>query len=393
MERPTSLSLSQQQQQQQQQQHKSSNGTLRSISAGNLVTSPSRSYSRTQTAAHIPLSSEAIVIVDKVEAPPPAPPPTAVVTEMAAVTSSPTRRAAQRSTNSRYNVEAAELPAPDTVRQVKRIFENVPGRSNAQRRSQSAGPGVNRIPLTSSSTSSLMSKQTADKFNVQRKNLENSRNVQKTPRIVDLVPASTKPQPMGPKPAVLSPKPSSSALPRGRSTNSRTPVPVPVPVPVPAPAAAAAPLSVSLPVTVPVAFSDPVAVSSSPVAASLAASPAVAAQDATGEDHQGIRAVTKTALDNIRSESSSVKFNFDDKKSSSTCSSSSSTCSSSSNSPSAQHKQIGVIRPQLKSPLTATAEEQVNGSADVVDKKNELKPDVGPFHSFHFNFMIYHEGN
>ncbi len=57
------------------------------------------------------------------------------------------------STNTLYNVEEGELPAPDTVRQVKRLFEGGSGRKPSQnRRSHSAGPVTNRMPLSTSNS-------------------------------------------------------------------------------------------------------------------------------------------------------------------------------------------------------------------------------------------------
>ena len=316
-----------------------------------------------KTPVHLLLSKDAIVIVekdgsqgDKIETKPgnlnTASPTAAAVATVASSASSKTRRI---STNTRYNVEDAELPAPDTVRQVKRIFESGSSRKTQDRtrRSQSAGPGLNRIPLSAANQSST------DKMNIHRMNqvnLVNNKSVSSvarkksdTPRIAEF--ADTKPvvitKAIGPKPPVLSPKPA-VVIDKTRGTTSlqqRTAVVAQKPVATP----------------VVVASSTPAVKEEPPVPSS---SPDDQVDDVGGSGH-GFKIISKTALENIHKESTSVKFNFDEKKED--------------KSPgTVQSKQVGVIRPQLKSPAIPTEklilveDAPPKDSTDSVLKKEEL---------------------
>ena len=316
-----------------------------------------------KTPVHLLLSKDAIVIVekdgsqvDKIETKPgnlnTASPTAAAVATVASSASSKTRRI---STNTRYNVEDAELPAPDTVRQVKRIFESGSSRKTQDRtrRSQSAGPGLNRIPLSAANQSST------DKMNIHRMNqvnLVNNKSVSSvarkksdTPRIAEFT--DTKPvvitKAMGPKPPVLSPKPA-VVIDKTRGTTSlqqRTVVVAQKPVATP----------------VVVASNTPAVKEEPPVPSS---SPDDQVDDVGGSGH-GFKIISKTALENIHKESTSVKFNFDEKKED--------------KSPgTVQSKQVGVIRPQLKSPAIPTEklilveDAPPKDSTDSVLKKEEL---------------------
>ena len=362
--------------------------TWRSVSVSDLVAAPSalQQPKPSKTPAAVPpsptvtspkppvpvlLSKDAIVIVDKkddsqVEKSPETKSNVPVVTPLTAPTasssvSSKTRRTLP--TNSRYNVEEAELPAPDTVRQVKRIFESGSGRKvSSTRRSQSAGPGINRTPLSAAN-------QTSEKLNISRMNqvnLVNNKSVpsvarkksDNTPRITELVSPDikpvviTKPSTIGPKPPVLSPKPAVviektrvvQSLPNGATSMQRTVAP---------------PKLVSTP---------PVSVAS-PSANKEPFDPFDDEEEF--ENHglgHGIKIISKTALDNIHKESTSINFNFDEKKDE--------------KSPfligPVQSRQVGVIRPQPKSPIIPNEKvvvfEEATSKDDVdsISKKEEL---------------------
>ena len=258
-------------------------------------------------------------------------------------------------TNTRYNVEDAELPAPDTVRQVKRLFETGPGRRMSGRRSQSAGPGLNRVPLS-------VSNQTEKTTNVERMNQVNLVNAKmavedakktsdgtsaSVPRINDLAkPAiSSKPFPLGPKPVIISPKPvvpivrpaqgTGSSVDRSSQHSQVSPVQLPqqprhVHQPTPQttlPTKPAAPLVPSRTAVAPI-----------PPPTFVEDSNNCYDSEETDNVGLGIKTISKSALDNIRKEGTSVAFNFGDKKSPS---------------PSSHQKQIGVIRPQPKSSPTS----------------------------------------
>ena len=240
--------------------------------------------------------------------------------------------------------DLSELPAPDTVKQVKRLFESGTSRKPSTRRSQSAGPGLNRVPLSAAN-------QSADKLNVQRMNQANLTSVKSTtvatrkqseistPKPNDFFLSNAKPviiakpSPIGPKPAVMSPKPTnipppsssvsgsrllpnkvtkssvSSQSPRTASSSPKLITPTP------------ASTSTSLPAHVPIS----VALTKNEFS------------DSDEEDH-GVKTISKAALDNIRSESTSIQFNFDDKKDNKTQLNLS--------------KQVGIIRPQVKPTLS-----------------------------------------
>ncbi|XP_059350968.1 proteoglycan 4-like isoform X2 [Daphnia carinata] len=338
---------------------------------------PSPTVSSPKTPVHLLLGKDAIVIVDKddnqVAATDESKGTVAAVTAHTAPTaSSPGASKARRTlpTNIRYNVEDAELPAPDTVRQVKRIFESGSGRKVlSTRRSQSAGPGINRTPLSAAN-------QTIEKSNIHRMNqvnLVNNKSIssvarkksESTPRITELVSSDTKPvvitkpSPIGPKPAVLSPKPAvvidktrvvQSSSSNGAPSLQRTTAPPAKLAAQPAPTAAF--------------------VSSVTAPTSKESSDQLDNKDEL-ENHaggHGFKIISKTALDNIREESNSVKFNFDEKKDD--------------KSPfslgSVQSRQVGVIRPQPKSPVIHNDKPVVleelapKDDVDSVSKKEEL---------------------
>lgn len=378
----------------------------RSVSVSDLVVSPSQSTARPsasqtvqtptspKTPVHLLLSKDAIVIVEKddssqsvdsktenaikskttIETPPapPAPPPTTPSTGLA---SRPRRSLLA---NSRYNVEEAELPPPDTVRQVKRLFESGSSRKAPTRRSQSAGPGVNRVPLSATS-------QPTEKLSIQRMNqvnlVNNKQNVSSvaarkksdptTPRITELTADTkpvviTKPSPIGPKPAVLSPKPTVVAattanavdkpravqsVPTGASTIQRTIVP-------PKPAVAAAVATTPVVAEIPIVKKDSSDQSDDEVD-----------RRASGD---GFKIISKTALDNIHKESISVQFSFDGKKEIDSKNRVDPIKDDGKDDKSpplstGQSKQVGVIRPQLKSP-TIQSDKPVVFSDDVTSK-------------------------
>lgn len=349
---------------------------------------PSPTVSSPKTPVHLLLGKDAIVIVDKddnqvaatdeskgnvaaVTAHTAPTAPTAPTASTASTASSPGASKTRRTlpANSRYNVEDAELPAPDTVRQVKRIFESGSGRKvSSTRRSQSAGPGINRTPLSAAN-------QTTEKSNIHRMNqvnLVNNKSIssvarkksESTPRITELVSPDTKPvvitkpSPIGPKPSVLSPKPAvvidktrvvqSSS--NGAPSLQRTTAPPAKLAAQPAPSAAF--------------------VSSVTAPASKESCDQLDNKDEL-ENHaggHGFKIISKTALDNIREESNSVKFNFDEKKDD--------------KSPfslgSVQSRQVGVIRPQPKSPVIQNEKPVVleeltpKDDVDSVSKKEDL---------------------
>ena len=312
---------------------------------------------------HLLLSKDAIVIVEKEDALSLAKTDASTVESKknasAAVSSTPlptpssstnfkTRRAL--STNSRYNVEDAELPAPDTVRQVKRIFENGTTRKQSTRRSQSAGPGLNRVPLSAAN-------QSIEKYNVQRMNQVNLTNVKSntvvarkqsdttSPKIndfpLDTKPVIiTKPAPIGPKPVVMSPKPTNIPPPPSSISGTR----------VLSNHQAKSKVSAQSPKTAPPASKTRLpATTSSPTPVPPSIASAVKIEFSESEDDVGsqlddtdLKTISKVALDNIRSESTTIQFNFNDKKEKKT------------QVPllPSQSKQVGVIRPQLK-PVSA----------------------------------------
>ena len=147
-----------------------------------------------------------------------------------------------------------------------------------------------------------------------------------TPRITDLAaeprpPVTAKPSPLGPKPTVLSPKPADVS--RGRHSLSKHNSVAKVGSPISSPSLVSSVVS-SMP----------------PPSAAVSSQPDPDSDD-TVDKEDGVKTISKTALDNIRSESTSVRFNFDSENRNS--------------SPGTQHKQIGVIRPQVKSPVSAAA--------------------------------------
>ena len=319
----------QQQQQQQQQTPKSSTPT-RSPTQPTTPTSP-------KTPVHLLLSKDAIVIVDKNASPEAK---TAANKSSVSATSSSSTAVSSSSSvpsrgrrslpNSRYNVEDPELPPPDTVRQVKRLFETSGSNRKVavnNRRSQSAGPGFNRTPL--SAANQTTDKSSLNVIRMNQTNLDNSKGVS-SPSVVaankkvtdayKLVSDSkpvviTKPSPIRPKPAVLSPKPVVVTV------GDKTRV-----------------------ISGPAPFKTPAAV----VVTDL---PVDKSEDEKDNDddngigsERGFKIISKTALDNIHKESTTVKFNFDDsnKKEEKPVTDKSAT--------SVQSRQVGVIRPQIKSP-------------------------------------------
>lgn len=336
----------------------------------------SPTVSSPKTPVHLLLSKDAIVIVDKddsivattdeskgtVTA--------AIVTHTAPTASSPGAIKTRRTlaANSRYNVEDAELPAPDTVRQVKRIFETGPGRKvSSTRRSQSAGPGINRTPLSAAN-------QTTEKSSIHRMNqvnLVNNKSIssvarkksESTPRITELVSSDTKPvvitkpSPIGPKPTVLSPKPA-VVIDKTRVVQSSSNGAIALQ------RAVATPKLVAQPAP-PDAF---VANTTAPAGKELCDQLDNKNELENHVGGHGLKIISKTALDNIREESNCVNFNFDEKKDD--------------KSPfslgSVQSRQIGVIRPQPKSPVIQNEKpvllEELTSKDDVdsINKKDEL---------------------
>ncbi|XP_046644659.1 proteoglycan 4-like isoform X2 [Daphnia pulicaria] len=371
--------------------------TWRSVSVNDLVVSPLQQPKPPKTPAAVPpsptvtspkppvpvlLPKDAIVIVEKDDTQtveksaetksnnvPVVTPPTAPAASSSSSASSKTRRTLP--TNSRYNVEEAELPAPDTVRQVKRIFESGSGRKVlSTRRSQSAGPGINRTPLSAANQSS-------EKFNINRMNQVNlvnnksaasvgrKKSDSNTPRITELVSPDikpvviTKPSTIGPKPPVLSPKPAVviektrvvQSLPNGATSMQRT---------------AALTKLVSTPP--PVSVASPSANQKEPVDPFEDEKKEKKETENHGLGH-GLKIISKTALDNIHKESISINFNFDAEK-------------KDEKSPfvigPVQSRQVGVIRPQPKSPIIQNEKvvifEEATSKDDVdsVSKKEEL---------------------
>lgn len=369
--------------------------TWRSVSVSDLVVAPSSLQqskpSKTQAAVppsptvtspkppvHLLLSKDEIVIVEKDDSQvdktketksnmPVVLTPLIASSASSSSGSSKTRRTLP--TNSRYNVEEDELPAPDTVRQVKRIFESGSGRKvSSTRRSQSAGPGINRTPLSAAN-------QTSEKLNINRMNqvnLVNNKSASSvarkksdnTPRITELVSPDikpvviTKPSAIGPKPPVLSPKPAvviektrvvQSSSNGATSMQQRTTAP-PKPVSTPAP---------------------PVLVASTTTPSANKESFDQFDDEKEFENHgigHGVKIISKTALDKIHKESTSINYNFDKEKDEKL--------------PflagPVQSRQVGVIRPQPKSPIipsdkvvileNATSKDDV----DSISKKDEL---------------------
>jgi len=344
---------------------------------------------------HQVLDKQDIVIVDKVDddrrakVSPVVTAPAVTAAAAAAVPATPVSRGRSRApTNSRYNVDDCELPAPDTVRQVKRIFEdgsvargvNTNARSNSSRRSQSAGPGTNRVPL------SIAADDTSRVQRLNQVNLVNgsTRSPQPTPRITDL--ADTKRAAVGPKPAIISPKP--VAVPRSRAPSQQAPVQVVPKVSSPPPTVTVvekprAPVVVEAPATAVVDVKSVPAKTAVEVPAMTKVASACAPQVATSsssssfcsvsssssedddDDYEGpsdddglpsgVKLVSRTALDNIRKESTSVNFDFGDKKESLVL-----------------QKQIGVIKPQVK---------KTHGKVDSADTVAEAAADVAAANS------------
>jgi len=361
------------------------------VPATNLV-SHDATLASPKTPVHFPLTKDAIVIVEKnaaanavasvnagnnkesknfaiAPALPPPPPPSSSSSSSTTSVAYPLKSRRSLQTNSRYNVDDGELPAPDTVRQVKRIFETGPGRKPSTRRSQSAGPGLSRVPLSAAN-------QTVDKLNVHKLNQVNAKNcsVSSTsssgavitsagsrkqsdttaPRILDFALDSkpviiAKPSPIGPKPTVTTPKPA-GVLPPSSYTSASSPLPSSTLTITPASTERALQNTIkgsgepSLQrIAVGGAQGPAVKASPSLVAASIELPKEGLEKEKDEVDRdggQGIKVISKTALDNIRKESTSVKFNFEDIKDNKL---------SVLNGPSPL-KQVGVIRPQLKTP-------------------------------------------
>lgn len=309
---------------------------------------------------HLLLSKDAIVIVEKEDAS--SSPDVGLVQSKKATAALPTPTCSTnlktRRTlpiNSRYNVEDPELPAPDTVRQVKRIFENGTSRKPSTRRSQSAGPGLNRVPLSAAN-------QSIEKFNVQRMNQVNLTNVKSTtivtrkqsdttsPKIndfpLDTKPVIiTKPAPIGPKPVVMSPKPTNIPPPPSSVSGTRV---LSNPAKSRVVAQSTRTTSSSSKTRLPASASSPCPI---PLSIPLVKNDFSESEDDVGSElvDTDVKTISKVALDNIRSESTSVQFNFNEKKENKT------------QVPMLppQSKQVGVIRPQLKPVSSVIADKQL----------------------------------